>query len=53
MRTEKVEADATTQVNGVKFNGPGIVVRESSLFEASVVPLGADSETESRALCLA
>jgi len=36
------------KVNGREFDGPGMVVDESLLLEASVVPLGRDSNTSSR-----
>lgn len=42
-----LDADEVREVNGEDFKGPGYVVTKSALLEASVLTLGADSDTQS------
>ena len=50
-RVEDVSAGAETEVNGHKFVGPGIILRESVLREVSFCALGRDENTS--AACFA
>jgi hypothetical protein len=45
IRTEFLEAGATTTVNGREVTGPLTISRETRLGEISFVPLGADGDT--------
>lgn len=43
---EEVGRDATVEVNGQQFKGPGFVVREAAIYEVSFTLFGAAPETE-------
>jgi hypothetical protein len=45
---QDIPAGVDTEVNGKKFSGPGVVVREWSLRGVAVCPYGYDSNTETR-----
>lgn len=44
-RWERIEQGGEKKVNGRRFSGPGYVITQSRLLEASVVPIGADGDT--------
>lgn len=46
---ERVEPDATVEVNGYKFKGPGVVWRKCLYQEASICVFGWDKQTEATA----
>lgn len=50
LSVERLEADATADVNGKQITGPAYVVRQSKLRESSFVPVGADGETSGEVL---
>ncbi len=49
-RVEEIAEGDTKRVNGREFTGPGLVLSKTRLRESSVVTLGADDDTSSRAL---
>lgn len=49
-KVDEVLSGDTVEVNGFKFEGPGLVVRKSRIREVSFVPLGADNKTKAVAL---
>ena len=50
MRIEQLEKGAEVEVNGLRFAGPGMVMREWQLNEASFCVFGADKHTKAMAL---
>ena len=46
---EEIEEDASTEVNGYTFKGPGTIWRKCTLRESSVCTFGYDTHTESKA----
>lgn len=44
-RLEQIEEGASADVNGQTFDGPVLIARETSLYEISFVPRGADNST--------
>jgi len=48
VKIEEVGEGVDLQVNGRKFSGPGIVIREWPLRGVAICPYGADQNTESR-----
>lgn len=47
---ERLEVGTTVAVNGIDFNGPGHIFRNSKLSEVSFVPCGADDQTSVNAM---
>ncbi len=45
LKKDFIEAGASEVINGEKVEGPMMIARESNIFEASILPLGADSST--------
>jgi hypothetical protein len=50
IKVEELAAGQVVEVNGARFEGPGIVVREWPLRGVAVCPYGADANTASNAL---
>jgi hypothetical protein len=50
IKVQEIAEDEVTEVNGRKFEGPGIVVREWPLRGVAIAPYGADANTESTVL---
>lgn len=50
IKVEEIADGGTTTVNGLRFDGPGIVIREWPLRGVAICPYGADQNTESSVL---
>jgi len=48
IRYESIGEGQVVEVNGLEFEGPGVVIREWSLRGVAVCPYGADADTESQ-----
>lgn len=50
IKVEEVPEGFITEVNGAKFEGPGVIIREWPLRGVAICPYGADANTESSLL---
>lgn len=50
MEARFIEKGEREEINGRDFQGPGIIIDKSRLFEASIVPLGRDENTSSKVM---
>jgi len=50
IKVEEVPEGFITEVNGAKFEGPGMIIREWPLRGVAICPYGADANTDSSAL---
>jgi hypothetical protein len=50
IKFEEIAEGQTCEVNGARFEGPGVVIREWPLRGVAICPYGADMNTESRSL---
>lgn len=50
IKVQEIGEGETAEVNGARFDGPGVIVREWPLRGVAICPYGADANTESAAL---